>query len=139
MAFTEFWDMHSGGKTKVEPYNKIYIEAPKDEAMVIFYNRFHRHPFKITCACCGEDYEVDEDPTLERATGYHRGCEWDDKNKQWLEKAGRYHGSNEFKPYLTVEQYAALEDVLVIWEHEIKPEERVGELSRPGGWVWMDD
>lgn len=36
--WTEFWDMHSGGGQK-EKWAKIYIEAPEEEARVIFYNR----------------------------------------------------------------------------------------------------
>lgn len=72
--FTQFWDMHSGGGTKEEPYDMIFIEAPLEEAKIIFYNRFGHNPERVTCTCCGEDYSIDEYITLKRATAYHRGC-----------------------------------------------------------------
>ena len=63
MTWTQFWDMHSGGSLK-EQWQYIYIEAPEDEARVIFYNRFDHSPDRVTCTCCGEDYSVSEDADL---------------------------------------------------------------------------
>jgi hypothetical protein len=72
--WTRFMDMHSGGRTKIKNYNKIYIEAPEKEALVIFYNRFRRNPFNVTCDCCGGDYSISEADTLRLATAYERNC-----------------------------------------------------------------
>ena len=71
--FTQFWDMHSGGGCKEEPYENIYIEAPKEKAVMVFFNRFHHSPFRVSCTCCGEDYSVNEYKTLKDATAFHRG------------------------------------------------------------------
>jgi len=40
MVWTRFMDMHSGGRLKEDPYQFILIEAPENEAKVIFYNKF---------------------------------------------------------------------------------------------------
>lgn len=72
MSWTHFMDMHSGGGRKLD-WEHIYIEAPADEARVVFYNRFDRSPDRVTCTCCGEDYSVTEYETLEEATAYYRG------------------------------------------------------------------
>ena len=71
MTITTFWDMHSGGGQKLD-WDKIYIEAPEDEARAVFYNRFERNPSRVTCTCCGDDYSISEDDSIEQATGYHR-------------------------------------------------------------------
>lgn len=62
--WTEFMDMHSGGGTKEEPYEYIFIEAPREEAIIIFYNRFGHNPERVTCTCCGDDYSITEYETL---------------------------------------------------------------------------
>jgi len=65
----EFFDMHSGGKAKLPPYEEIYIEAASQEkAEIIFYNRFNRNPNNITCRCCGEDYSVYEVENPKKST-----------------------------------------------------------------------
>jgi hypothetical protein len=74
MAWVHFWDMHSGGKQKLDWAN-IFIEAPdEEEASRYFESRFGRSPGNVTCQCCGEDYSVSVEPSLKQATGYHRGC-----------------------------------------------------------------
>lgn len=73
MTWTHFWDMHSGGGLK-EPWHHIYIEAPKEEAKLIFYNHFGHNPERVTCTCCGEDYAINSHESLQQLTGYHRGC-----------------------------------------------------------------
>lgn len=60
-TWTQFFDLCSGGSEK-ERWGIIYIEAPEDEARVIFYNRFGHSPDRVTCACCGSDYSVYEVP-----------------------------------------------------------------------------
>ena len=58
-VWTKFGDMCSGGKDK-EEWQVIYIQAPKKEAKVIFYNRFGHNPENVTCTCCGADYSIRE-------------------------------------------------------------------------------
>jgi len=71
--WTHFWDMHSGGSQKLD-WAHIFIEAPEEEAKVIFYNRFGRNPERVTCTCCGRDYSISEESSLRKATGFHRNC-----------------------------------------------------------------
>lgn len=59
IPWTHFYDMHSGGGAK-EDFEHIFIQAPKDEALVIFYRRFGHSAERISCSCCGEDYSVSE-------------------------------------------------------------------------------
>ena len=129
--WTLFWDMHSGGGTKEEPYEKIYIEAPEEEAKVIFYNRFGHNPERVSCTCCGEDYSISESATLEQASGYHRNCAWDKEIKGYIEKPNEYNDT-----FLTVEDYSKQEDVLIIPKSEIKDSERIGDVPSEG-YVWV--
>jgi len=156
--WTAFWDMHSGGGTKEPPYEMIYIEAPKEEAKIIFYNRFGHNPERVTCTCCGSDYSIDESPTLEQATGFHRGCDYvyldSDGNEvpitqAWRTGVGLLPGfrdmwverpaSDPFRgmPYMTLDEYLASGKVLVIRADEIRQEERVGEVPEQG-YVWVN-
>lgn len=129
--WTLFWDMHSGGGTKEFPYEKIYIEAPENEAKVIFYNRFGHNPERVTCTCCGEDYSISESDTLEQASGYHRNCAWDKKTKGYINKPNEYSDN-----FMTVEEYSKQDDVLIISKSEIKDNERVGDVPNQG-YVWI--
>lgn len=70
--WTRFYDMHSGGRSKLD-WEIIYIEAPKEKAIKIFKEKFDRDPFNITCDCCGDDYDVDSEETLEAVTKFFRG------------------------------------------------------------------
>lgn len=72
--WTRFMDRHSGGRTKEQNWDKIYIELPKAQAELYFYHRFGHSPYRVSCTCCGDDYSVYEYPTLEEA------CEYDRKN-----------------------------------------------------------
>ena len=128
--WTLFWDMHSGSGLK-EKWSKIFIEAPRKEAEIIFYHRFRHNPYRVTCTCCGEDYSVEEEKSLKQLTGYHRNCA-DDKSGKYIEKP-RY----EKKSYQTLAQYLKNKDVLVIRKKDIKPIERIGSLPRQG-YVWTD-
>lgn len=128
--WTHFHDMHSGGGAK-EKWGHIFIEAPIEEARVVFFNRFGHSPDRVTCTCCGEDYSVDEAESLEQATGYNRGCDWDKDLNQYAERR-RSHSD-----YLSLEQYAAREGVLIIRASEIKQGETIGTVPKQG-YVWQD-
>lgn len=158
MTWTQFWDMHSGGGCKEPPYEKIYIEAPQDEAELVFYNRFGHNPSRVTCTCCGEDYSMSESETLAEASAYHRGCYSFQRKTYNKDKGGwdhRYVEEPEAKAmkvprgyelrkagfssdkYMTVEQYEQQESVLVIHADDIEPHERRGSLPTQG-YVWLD-
>lgn len=143
--WTKFWDMHSGGSSK-ENFDKIYIEAPEEEAKIIFYNRFGHNPDRVSCTCCGNDYSIDAEESLNQLTGFHRNLRSAGNGKDWryLEPdeeipdgwkvAKTYYGR---KDQLTLEEYINTKDVLVIRKEEIKDEERIGTLPRQG-YVWCD-
>lgn len=152
-TLTHFWDTHSGGVRK-EPQEHIFIEAPRDEAEVIFYNRFGHNPNRVSCTCCGEDYSIDEGPSLQQMTAFHRGCQYagppDERFGDRPGNDGRYMEEGEDMPegwvgsrwpnlnaYLTLDEYLASDEVLVIRADEIKPGERKGELPEQG-YVWID-
>ena len=132
MTWTHFWDMHSGGGKKEPPYEHIYIEAPEDEAKVVFYNRFGHNPERISCTCCGEDYSISESETLDQLTGYHRGCRYDTDERQYVEEPGTESYARE---HITLDTYRAKPDALFIEASEIVDDERVGEVPTEG-WVW---
>ena len=157
MTWTRFMDMHSGGGSK-EPQQYILIEAPEDEAKVIFYNRFGHNPERVTCTCCGEDYSIWEHPTLEDATGFDRGCRFAwfrpdgsecPKDEAWIPGKGpidgyrsRYveEGGGEFsfnRDYQSLSEYLERPEILVIYANQIKPEERTGTVPIQG-YVWND-
>ncbi|RJQ28394.1 hypothetical protein C4565_03765 [Candidatus Parcubacteria bacterium] len=162
MTWTLFWDMHSGGSQK-EQWGHIYIEAPEDEARVIFYNRFGHNPERVTCTCCGEDYSISSHEDLRQLSGFHRGCrniktprganglyqnddsviqkhlylEEDEQPPEGYEVDDRW---SSHRDYQTMEQYAASDNVLIIPADNIKPEEREGSVPAQGYvWVGGDD
>lgn len=160
MVWTCFWDMHSGGGQKLF-WAKIYIEAPEEVAKVIFQNRFDRSPERVSCTCCGEDYSIDESPTLEQATAYHRGlCFIERADKTWYEmseeerneelRKNRYLEPEQEIPKgyklsygeegdgITLSEYRDRKDVLIIPMSEVSPSEMEGEL-REEGYVWVGD
>ena len=130
MKWTQFMDMHSGGGLK-EPYTHIYIEAPADEAIVIFYNRFGHNPNRVTCTCCGEDYSITESESLEQATAFARGCAYGKGG--YTEKPDEEWG----KTYTPLNEYLPRENTLVIRADEIKPAERKGDVPEQG-YIWTD-
>lgn len=164
MAWTQFMDMHSGGGTKEEPYQHIYIEAPEDEAKTIFYNRFGHSPDRVTCTCCGSDYSVSESPTLRQATAYERNCRaletprnpetgrYQQPDDPWFQEHYYLEPGEESEArqrgyklsdwpthgaHITLEEYVARGSVLVIAASEIKDDERTGEVPSQG-YVWVD-
>lgn len=133
MAWTRFWDMHSGGSQK-EKAAKIYIEAPKGDAIRIFEKMFGHDPFNVTCDCCGKDYTVDEYKDLAQASGYFRNCAWQYVNSkgnpvlksEWHQLPTEDKGEgyfverpNEYGRYQTVEEYIKNPDVMVIRADEV--------------------
>jgi len=158
IPWTEFWDMHSGGGLK-EKWGKIYIQAPEEEAKIIFYNRFGHNPQRVTCTCCGEDYAIDEGMSLKQATGYHRNCrsletprnhktglyENDDpilKAHYYLEEGEKppkgytISESPKWGEYETLEEFSKREDILIIYDKDIKDSERQGSVPEEG-YVWV--
>lgn len=155
--WTQFHDMHSGGGLKEKPYGYIYIEAPKEEAKVIFYNRFGHNPSRVSCTCCGDDYSITESDSLAEASGFERGCAYVYRNKKgeivpenlaWKSGVGLLKGCTggyedipntkyKFRDYEPLEKYLKREDVLVIYSKDIKKSERIGDVPQQG-YVWQD-
>ena len=154
-AWTQFMDMHSGGGTKLPPYQYIYIEAPEKEAEIIFFNRYGRNPHRVTCTCCGEDYSVTESASLREATAFNRGCDYAyfnpsggevAQNTAWVSGKGIRPGytsgyvergaGKSYRPFCSLAEYMERKDVLFIRANKIKPHERVGTLPA-GGYVWQ--
>lgn len=157
--WTHFWDMHSGGGQK-EKWGHIFIEAPEDEAKIIFYNRFGHNPERVTCTCCGDDYSISEGEDLLQITGYHRNCQSletprdtktglyknDDpviRRKLYLEqgeKVPKGYKLSDHKPwgkYMTLEEFEKSGECLIIRANQIKPQEREGSVPEQG-YVWHD-
>jgi hypothetical protein len=161
-TWTQFWDMHSGGPLK-EKWHFIYIEAPIEEAKIIFYNRFGHNPDRVTCTCCGEDYSISESKWFTQISGFHRGCkniqtprdekglyvkvDNDEFNKHYYLEEGEgppkgyeieknSYGST-LKKYITCDDYIKQEDVLVIFKKDIKDSDRLGSVPEQG-YVWVD-
>lgn len=144
-------DMHSGGGTKEDPYEMIYIEASEEEARVIFYNRFGHDPERVTCTCCGSDYSISSHESIAQLTGFDRNCKYGDMNEYVEEQCERLKkytdgGDDGWRAYLeqypdrkyvTLEEYFSKPWVLAIHAEEIKTEERKGEVHR-SGYVWID-
>jgi hypothetical protein len=112
MPWTLFWDMHSGGRQKLE-WDKIYIEAEEEIACRVFAAKFSRQADHVTCPCCGEDYSVRESPSLEEATEYHRGAT-----------------PNSWRKFISLEDYVTDPSVKIVYKQEILPEEEVHPLVR---------
>ena len=87
MAWTLFWDMHSGGGQK-DKFTQCFIQAPREEAVSIFIAKFGHDPRNVTCPTCGEDYSINEFDSLEEATAYHRDCNYA-KRRETNKKTGR--------------------------------------------------
>ena len=133
--WTCFSDMHSGGGLK-EKRDFIFIEAPENEAKVIFYNRFGHNPERVSCTCCGDDYSISSGPSFLQVSGFYRGCHFDDKKNCYLDKpsAVTRFGVNN---YQTDAKFKKRKDVLVISADKIKAAERKGEVPKQG-YVYID-
>lgn len=157
MTWTHFHDMHSGGGQKLD-WGHIFIEAPQAEAEIIFQNRFKRNPNRVSCTCCGPDYSISEEPSLEQATAFERGCayvyrgpngEEVDEREAWVSGKGilpGYKGGYEergggrlsFYEYQPLDAFLASGKAHVIRADDIKPGESKGQL-RTEGYVWAGD
>lgn len=69
--WTMFWDLHTGGETKIEPYNHIFVNLDEKTAIQWFKHITGRDPFTNSCRCCGNDYAVDGFESLDDAARYH--------------------------------------------------------------------
>lgn len=128
--WTRFMVMHSGGHQKLD-WSHIYIEAPIEQAKVIFYNRFGLNPDGVTCTCCGSGYSIDESDGIVQATGYDRHCKCT-KNGYVDEPV-----SNRAKTFIPLDEYIKGNDVCFVFERDIKPEERIGSVPEQG-YAWID-
>jgi len=137
-------DMASGGGRKEKGLDYIYIEAPEEEAKVIFYNRFGHNPDRVSCTCCGADYSISSEEDLAQITAFERGCrmanfdrfgnEVDDYKKGVMHLYVEAQGAH-YRPYQTLEEWQLSSKALFIHASEIKPEEREGEVPEQG-YVW---
>ena len=115
-GWTTFWDVHSGGTTKQEPFQIIYIEAAREEAIRIFMREFGHHPEEVGCSCCGVNYLISEEVSFEQASGYHRHCKFvlgEGVDGVYVEEPDRNYGRGP-EDYETPEKHEAREDVLVV-------------------------
>lgn len=94
--WTRFMDLCSGGGTKID-YEYIYIEADEDRAVEIFEQMFEQSPYETACECCGPNFSISFENTLEGLTEYDRG-----------------YGK------ISVEDYVKQDDVLVVYEEDFK-------------------
>ena len=161
MTWTRFMDMHSGGGLK-EKVQYIYIEAPEEEAKIIFYNKFGHSPDRVSCTCCGKDYSISSGEDLAQMTGYDRGCRsletptYKSGKKKGLYKpvndpafeAHYYLEDGEEPPkgytvnqdryrakYQSLKKYLKSKDILVIRKRDIKAEWCKGDVPEQG-YVW---
>lgn len=132
--WTQFWDMHSGGSTKQDKFDKIYIEASEEEAKVIFENRFGHDPTDVACSCCGENYSISEYETLLRATAYERKADYENPDKP-----AKKWRSEEFEEMITLEDYLKSDHVLVVPKEDILDSERAMKRTQRGRWVYVED
>ncbi len=160
--WTRFMDMHSGGGLKEGSFSLIFIEASREIAELIFYNRFGHDPNRVSCTCCGEDYSISTESTLEAATGYDRNLRHastgsysaslrvgdntyqsrylepdEDIPTDWTCSA---HYSRDGKPTgSTLDEFLLSEkdSVLIVYAEEILAEEKEGQVHR-SGYVWVE-
>lgn len=163
MTWTQFHDMNSGGGKK-EPFRHCFIEAPEEQAKVIFYNRFGHSPDRVTCTCCGPDYSLTESESLAQATGYERNCksletprgedgrfqhphdEWfkahyylePEDEAEALERGWSVDDRYQYGAYVPLEEYVKNPDVLVIPASEITEGDLEGSVPE-AGYVWVGD
>jgi hypothetical protein len=113
MTWFQFADMHSGGGLKYPPFADIYVEAEtQEEAERIFEGKTGERPHAVACDCCGANYSISEDETLAEATAYERGCSVG--SSFGLPVDVPHMPASSWRPYLTLEAYLVLENVLVI-------------------------
>ena len=115
LTWTCFWDMSTGGYIKVEPYDVIYIQAPRDHVIDIFAAQLGRSPYGSACYCCGDDFDIEEsDGGLARATAYQRRVKVRDDGVEVSRPNQELFG---LRP-LALTEYCEQDDVLVIYTRE---------------------
>ena len=119
--WTVFTDSHSGGRSKLDNYEIIYIEAPRDEAEIIFYNKFNNNPLNITCDCCGKDFGIDEYNTLLEAT------------------KGYFVKTRNVPVEELLEKYLKSDGIFVIYATDIKSEDKKGCLPNDDPYEYDDN
>jgi hypothetical protein len=109
MIWFQFWDMSSGGTQKT-PWKHVFVEA-KDvfAAEEIFERKTGRNPHHETCSCCGEDFAIHHDSSLEQVTAYQRGCDYDEAKKEYVDSPRRGRQAR-----VTLEEFIARPEILVI-------------------------
>ena len=138
MTWTQFMDMHSGGRQKLD-WAYIYIEAKEEDAAKVFMHRFGRNPNNITCSCCGEDYSFyEQGDELQQASGFERHCLYEGKERGYIEVSDKYRKLIPFEEWLE-DAKDPDSDHLIIYAKDIKPEELKGEAPRRGRLVWVED
>lgn len=92
LTWTRFYDMHSGGGQKVS-HDIVYVQAKSEDcAKEIFQEKFDRDPEGETCDCCGPDYSISTEVSLEELTKPHRLKSFDSRD---LIPLGDYKKSGE--------------------------------------------
>ncbi len=144
MVWTLFWDMHSGGGLKEEPYQYIFIESCYKDAVDYFEERFGHCPTDVACECCGENYNIDESDTLEQSSGYHRGGEYiyfNKKDEVISQQEGFTVGkgitegcSSRYIGGESIEDFSKREDILIIYKDEI---DAISELNAEDKEKWV--
>ena len=137
--WTQFYAMHSGGSTKEPPAEVIYIEAPEEQAAVMFHNFFGHSPDRVTCTCCGADYSYnnyaddESECTLTQLTAYERNCLFDNDSGKYSEMADPDHQKyGPHKQYQTLDEYLLREDVIILPIEAFDPEDLKGD------WHWRE-
>jgi hypothetical protein len=109
----QFHDMHSGGGLKTK-WHHVFVEADTREAAIeIFREKTGRDPDHETCDCCGADYSISEEPTLEQATAFERNCLFDSADKVWVEEQdpSKTWASGKYVPLADFEKR---DDILIL-------------------------
>ncbi len=141
MTWTRFMDMHSGGGLKESPFAYIFIQADEEKAKLIFYNVFGHNPDRVTCTCCGSDYSIDSEESLESATAFERGCEF---VTDYAEEGGGHYIEAQATKYSFDREYQSITDFMMrddnkfITQGEIAehPEWTQGSVPEQG-YVWV--
>ncbi len=107
----QFSDVRTAGYLKTK-FKDIYIKANSEsDAIKIFEDKFNISPYDSACDCCGYDFWISEDDSLEELTANDRNCDYDYELKKHIERQSKqsYHGE-----YLTLDEYLKKEDVCII-------------------------
>ena len=113
MKWFKFNDMHTGGFTKTD-YDVIYIQANTEtDAINVFKSKFQIEPYDIACDCCGYDFAISEENSLQQMTAYERGCEYSKDLSEYIEIQG-----SQYRDYIPLDDYVKRNDVLVLYKVE---------------------